>query len=432
MSFPKLTSLLLLVLLALPAKALTLAELEKSYESKRTEIRLEKVKSMDTLKESYLGALARIEAKFQRAGRLDEVLLIKDETKDISEGKWPLAALPNKISLDVSAPRKIFLKRYIENEQDAARKTADTADKMLAILDQQAVTLTKAGDLQQALLARQIKTEIEADATLASARKLLANVLSDGTSRPALRIRRYGDNKEVIVRYDMRGKISPESPVSNVEEKEKAIGNTTAKTLGEFIGSEGSEADAALILQKTFDGNDPGGFALTEIEARFGDKFDGTTGMALSLKGKPVNPYASLAGAMPPSSSPGTNRFTIDYLVPKSNKGVTGFMLIQGTAGGNPLGDKLFTTNGKWVKESFAAGSTSESDQVLLYLKILPEKIEIDLTSDLIVLGSLKIEQIKFSAFVVERYGDSGVIAESFEDPAKQPVFATNGKLTDK
>ena len=30
--------------------------------------------------------------------------------------------------------------------------------------------------------------------------------------RPALRIRRYGDNIEVLVRYDMRGKGQPGQP----------------------------------------------------------------------------------------------------------------------------------------------------------------------------------------------------------------------------
>ena len=99
--------------------------------------------------------------KYQRAGRLDEVLLVKDEIKNISDGKWPLLALPKKISLEVAEPRKLYLKKRIKIEQNAARETAKTADKMLALLEKQAVNLTKKGDLQQALLARQIKDDIE-------------------------------------------------------------------------------------------------------------------------------------------------------------------------------------------------------------------------------------------------------------------------------
>ena len=45
---PTLSGILLLAALtALPASALTLAELEKSYDDKQSEIRLEKDKSMD-------------------------------------------------------------------------------------------------------------------------------------------------------------------------------------------------------------------------------------------------------------------------------------------------------------------------------------------------------------------------------------------------
>ena len=72
MTLLKLSGILLLAALtALPASALTLGELEKSYDDKQSGIRLEKDKSMDGLKQSYLGALARIETKYQRAGRLE-------------------------------------------------------------------------------------------------------------------------------------------------------------------------------------------------------------------------------------------------------------------------------------------------------------------------------------------------------------------------
>ena len=62
MTLLKLSGILLLAALtALPASALTLAELEKSYDDKQSEIRLEKDKSMDGLNEGYVGALARID-----------------------------------------------------------------------------------------------------------------------------------------------------------------------------------------------------------------------------------------------------------------------------------------------------------------------------------------------------------------------------------
>ncbi len=430
---PTLSGILLLAALtALPASALTLGELEKSYDDKQTEIRLEKDKSMDGLKQSYLGALARIMTKYQRAGRLDEVLLVKDEMKDISNEKWPLLALPKKISLEVAAPRKIYLKKYIKIGQNAARQTAETADKMLALLEKQAVNLTKKDDLQQALLARQIKADIESDTKLTDARKLLANVMSDGRSRPALRIRRFGDNKEVIVRYDMRGKISTESPVSNVEEADKSIGNTSARNLGEFVGAKGYEVDAYVMFDKTFDDEDHGELNKGRFTILFRQKNQGSAGMALVIpQNIPVAGamYIPIPVTMPTIPVGGTTQISANYFIPKTNKGIVGFKLIQGMSGGSPLGDKVFSETEKWTTETLSSDPASDSDRLLLYPQISPDEKQADLTGDRIILGALKIKQIKFSAFIVQRLGENGVIVENFEDTDKQPSFATNGQI---
>ncbi|QTN32155.1 hypothetical protein HZ994_07370 [Akkermansiaceae bacterium] len=384
---------------------------------------------MDALKESYLGALARIEAKFQRAGRLDEVLLTKDEAKDISEGKWPLAALPEKISLDVAAPRKIYLKKHIEIEQEAARKSADTADKMLALLDQQAVSLTKSGDLQQALLARQIKAEIESDATLVSARKLLANVRSDGTSRPALKIRRYGDNIEVIVRYDMRGKVSMDSPVSNVKEADKSIGDTTAKVLGEFVGAEGYVVDSYVHFERDFADSDFSGIALSAIGHQFSKQYGDFTALEFKILPNGVNPYVTLPVKMIPISIGGTTQISIRHFTPKTNRTVNGFKLIQGTAGGSAFGGKAFESAGEWITQTVISEPTSEQGSLLLYFTFAPDNKGADLTQEPIVIGHIKVEHVKFSAFLVQRLGDNGVITESFEEAEKQPKIISNGEL---
>lgn len=423
---PTLSSILLIALTALPASALTLADLEKSYEDKRSEIRLKKDKSMDGLKKSYLGALTRIETKYQRAGRLDEILLVKDEMKDISIGKWPLLALPKKISLEVATPRNIFLTKYIEIDQTAAREAAETADKMLTLLDQQAVNLTKAGDLQQALLARQIKAEIESDATLTSARKLIANVMSDGSSRPALRIRRFGDNKEVLVRYDMRGKVSMDSPVSNVEETDKSIGNTSAKKLGEFVGAKDYEVDAYIAFEKTFDDEDLAGIAFAEIKTIPKFKAEDSLGLALSLKEKPVNPYARIPVTLPLVTDAVSTRVTVRYFAPETNIALIGFQL---TSGGQRFGGEIFATQGRWVDKIVSSGPFSEDGRLYLYLKPSDGWKGAIPVEDKVVLGAIKIEQIKFSAFIVQRLGKNGVIAEDFKDPASQPKFIANGKL---
>jgi hypothetical protein len=419
--------LLFAALSVLGSHALTLEELEKSYDQKLTEVRLKKEKSLASLNEGYLDALTRIEAKYQRAGRLDEVLLVKDETKDISEGKWPLAALPREISLDVAAPRKIYLKKRIGIEQDAARKAVDTADRMLELLDQRAASLTKEGDLQQALLARQIKSEIEKDADLISARKLLDNVMSDGISRPAIQIRRYGDNREVIVRYDISGKISPDSPISNVAEAEKNIGDTTAKVLGEFLGAEGYDADPFQLMHKTFDGTDAKPVVLARIIPTFQSRIAEDSGLALSIDPKEDgNWYVAIPRVTPPASTPGTVRVTCRYFVPRENKEVVGFFL-SGTT---------LDQRGKWTTVETLAQSRADSEEpsgIMIYFKsgaeggkiINPAKASLEK----VYLHSIIAEQIKFSAFLVKRFGENGVIAETFDNPAKQPVFAKNGEF---
>ena len=431
MTLLKLSSILLLAALsALPASALTLGELEKSYDDKQSEIRLEKDKSVDGLKQSYLGALARIMTKYQRAGRLDEVLLVKDEMKDISNEKWPLLALPKKISLEVAAPRKIYLKKYIEIGQNAARQTAETADKMLALLEKQAVNLTKKDDLQQALLARQIKADIESDTKLTDARKLLANVMTDGRSKPALRIRRYGDNIEVLVRYDARGKVSPDSPISNVKEKDKAIGDTTATVLGEFIGTEGYDIEPLTVFEQSFGQKDLGPLLMRGIVPTFKKDEAGEIGVGLSIDPLEKNWRFGINDVAPPSSAPGTVRVSCRYFIPRKNKEILGFKFTGGVDGIKL--DKLFEKRGKWITESVEGTSAGKFGTILCYplLNKTGGKANIAKAStEYLVLASLKVEQIKFSAFIVQRLGANGVITETFEDPTKQPKFATNGKL---
>ena len=429
MTLLKLSGILLLAALtALPASALTLGELEKSYDDKQSGIRLEKDKSMDGLKQSYLGALARIETKYQRAGRLDEVLLVKDEMKDISNEKWPMLALPKKISLEVAEPRNIYLRKRIKIEQNAARQTAETADKMLALLEKQAVNLTKKDDLQQALLSRQIKADIESDAKLTDARKLLANVMSDGRSRPALRIRRFGDNIEVIVRYDARGKVSPDSPISNIVEADKSNGNTSAKVLGEFIGAKGYDVKPRTILAQDFNGKELGKFQLGAILPDFQKSVSGESGVGLSPDPAGTNWHGAIVGVSPPISAPGTVRISCRYFIPRENKQIIGFSF-NGETGG-PFLNKSFEERGKWVDDEVEGSSVGEKGIILFYFKFPSSEVNVQQAIlESVVMGSIKIEQIKFTAFVVQRLGDNGVITETFEDPATQPKFATNGEL---
>ncbi len=416
-------------LLVLPCFGLTLKELETSYESKCSEIRLEKSTALESLRESYLGALSRIEAKYQRAGRLDEVLLVKQEAASIEKAQWPLKALPRAISLETSAPRKIYLKKHIEIEQQAAKDLAGTADTMEKALDHQVADLTKSGDLAEAKLAQQIKAEITKDPQITSARQLLKNVRTDGSSRPALRIRRAGDNIEVLVHYDMRGKIGPESPVSNVKEDSKEIGDTQASNLGEFIGAEGYETDSAIIFDETFDGKElvfPN-FILGRFKISQSETAKEESGMKIQIDLAQTNWHGSLPGILTPADSPSTVKITARYYVPRNNKHILGFYF-NGEIGG-PFPGNDFEQQGKWTENSVTGSSVGPTGNILFYLKF-SDSVDLQKASEeYVVLGALRIDRIKFSAYLVERYDRDRSVSESENDPAKQAVFARNGNL---
>ena len=420
--------LVFLALSALHGYALTLGELEKSYEQKLSDVRLEKEKSLSDLNEGYLAALARIEAKYQKAGRLDEVILTKQEIKDLTDKKWPFNELPKKISFEVAAPRKIYLRKRLEIEQQAARKATDTADKMLAVLDKKAVDLTKEGDLQEALLARQIKAEIEADKDIVSARELLTNVMSDGTTLAVLRLRRFGDNVEVLVKHDARGKISMLSPIQNVQESDKSIGDTTANNLGEFVGAKGFEPDPHTIFQQGDKDKQIGKIHLIGINGNEEPMEKNPSALRLSLDIKSVNPYVQFETRGPSTSAPGAVRARYQFLIPKSNKVLSGIMVTQGGA------HIAFADSSKpdfWNEVDGTGESRAEHKEgsVFLYLYRNPNSKAEDAAQDYVLIKDLHIEIVRFSAFLVERFDKNGTELERHDTPEKQPLFITNGNF---
>ena len=64
-------------------------------------------------------------------------------------------------------------------------------------------------------------------------------------------------------------KVSPDSPISNVEEKDKAIGDTTATVLGEFIGTEGYDVEPLTVFEQSFGQKDLGPLLMRGIVPTF-------------------------------------------------------------------------------------------------------------------------------------------------------------------
>jgi len=432
MKIPKIAALSLIGLLASQVGALTLEELEKSYEDKLSEVRREESEALRDLANGYIGALSRIETNYRKSGRLDEVLLVRDEIKAISERKWPLGVLPEKISLETADPRKIYIKNRIKIEQEAASREIEAADKMLAALDRRVKLLTQSGEIEEALLARQIIADVGKEEGLLAARKLMTNVASDGRARAALRIRRYGDNIEVLVRYDMRGKVSMESPVSNVKESDKNIGDSRAETLGQFVGAEGNEVDPFVIFDKTFDSKDQGSLRIHGFESEFRKEFSGEAALIIKPVVDAKNPLIGIPAEMIPLSLGGTTRITARYFVPETNESLQGFKFIQGSAGGAPFGRKEFLTRGKWVTEVAESAATSEDTNLLMYISRDKTQPAAHVGEDKVIYGRLKVEILRFPAFIVQRLGENGEVVESYDDPSKQPLFISNGAFKEE
>jgi len=66
---------------------------------------------------------------------------------------------------------------------------------------------------------------------------------------------------------------------------------------------------------------------------------------------------------------------------------------------------------------------------MLFYLCVPQAKKAIDAAGDSVVLGELKVEYLKYSAFVRQKFGDHGEPAEGSDEPKKQPLFISNGQF---
>jgi hypothetical protein len=386
----------------------------------------EQLKKLDA---SYLAALNRQVEKAKATGKLDAVIPILDEVQAVKNAADPLPDLPSTASAELKQMRAKHAEARAKILKSHAEAVTSLADKMTAALKAQESELTKAGKIDDALAAKHMRESLEKDEGLIRIRESQILGGSGFKGKPVLQVRRHGDNLEVLVFNDRAGKVSMESPVENTREKtgeSKELGDTKATNLGEFVGAKGCKVDPYIFLDESFAQKKTTGVVATQMALKPAFTIDNRKGMRVSFEPDATNPNIFLIKNAPTKSNPGSLRTSVTYYIPKTNQHVKKFVLIQGDA---PLGGITFDKLDEWSTMVFESEAQSENQMVQLFFQPLSPAGQPDSTNDFIVLESIKIEQIRFSAFIQRRLGPGGKATEEYTDAAKQPVLISNGAL---
>ena len=425
--------LILLLFAQLPCQAQVKSErlirLEQGFRSRCEEAKVKMDSELRKLDKGYLGALDREMEKAKASGRLESALPVKTEIDAVKNGADPLPDIGANAPYEVKKLRGKYAEERKKIQWTHATALAGLSEKMETSLSALEADLTKAGQIDDAIAAKVLRESVSADPSVKEARDLLKFGLA-GSLRPALVLRRGGDSLEVLVHYDSKGKISMQSPVENVREstgKGSQLGNTKAKVLGEFVGAKGFQVDSYVSYQHVFDSKDLGGLVLNAIIPQMRHEEEGKRGLRLSFDPGAQNPHGNFGALLPTTSEPATYRISGRYLVPNRNRAIAGFQFVQGS--GKPIGGQYFVDRGSWTPFEVVAPASSESGPLLMYLKLAEGKKIQDAFGDHIVIGEVKIELLKFSAFIQKKFDTNGGVIETYADPLKQPRFIANGEL---
>jgi hypothetical protein len=421
-----------MLLLTFPLAGGPLDDLQANFQTRCDFAEADRDLQLKKLDASYLAALDRQVEKTRATGKLDAVIPLIEEVQAVKAGTDPLPELPEAASLELKQMRGKHAEARAKILKSHAEAIASLADKMEAALKTKETELTKAGKFDDALAAKKMRENLEKDQTIGDARDLLRFGGGSSLGRPAMQIRRYGDNLEVLVHYDRSGKISMDSPVSNIRERTdpgRDLGDTKATTLGEFVGAKGYKADPYVSLNESFDGSENEKVAAYMMKLNPGFAIADRKGARLSFVAEAKSSYLHLRNTVPPKSVPGAFRIETSYFIPKTNHHVHKFVLIQGEAGGAPLGGVTFDQLDQWTRTTAESESVAESPNVLLSFQPHSAVGLPDALNDFIVLESLRIEQIRFSAFLQKRIDPSGKPIDEITDPTKQALIIRNGIL---
>ena len=142
------------------------------------------------------------------------------------------------------------------------------------------------------------------------------------------------------------------------------------------------------------------------------------------------NAYLGFSNLLGTLSSPATYRIIGELKVPKENNTLSGLFFKHGNSTGTIVGEEIIGS-GNW--ETVISEGAGGSILPLLRIHFSGFKLS-DINrawGDKVVLKNLRIEFIKFSAHIVEQYGDSGEAIIAEKNPSRQRLLVTNGVLVE-
>ena len=171
MSFFRL--LAFMITLAMPLAGGSLADLQVNFEVRCEFAAADRDKQLLKLDESYLAALDRQIEKIRHTGKLDAVIPFIEETKAVKAAKYPLSDLPESTTPEL----KLMRAKHSEHRAKILKSHAETitalAEKMVAALMAQEQELTKAGKIDEAISAKQMRESVVKDPGLIDAKSYL-------------------------------------------------------------------------------------------------------------------------------------------------------------------------------------------------------------------------------------------------------------------
>lgn len=142
-------------------------QLGEAFEKRRAAVTTQRDEQLAKLETGYLAALNRQLDKVKAGGKLEEVLTFRDEIEHVKDGKDPLPALPATASQELKQLRKTYDESMAGILKTHASSVAELAAKLSEALKAKEVQLTKAGKIDLALEAKELRESIEEEEGLA-------------------------------------------------------------------------------------------------------------------------------------------------------------------------------------------------------------------------------------------------------------------------
>ncbi len=150
-----------------------LTRLHENFMERYDEINRQLAEAETSLADGYLKALNRLREKIQTSGIIEKVLPVRDEITAIQNRVSPLPELPAAAPTELKQLRETYQKSLNAARKKHAAALVPLADKMIQLVNAESETLTKAGKLDEALVARHMAKTLEEDARILDARALV-------------------------------------------------------------------------------------------------------------------------------------------------------------------------------------------------------------------------------------------------------------------